>query len=369
MIPGTILPRLAPRLTIGGIHFWGHADFHISFALPSIATFGAEESRLTAEFSPGVETGARFYPWRIEHGTLRPFVGIAWSVLSYAQSSAAGDGPTIFRHRTPLQFGASWSSQVGRLETGIEWTPGTETTYPTSKEIRSTIRLPKLTAWLGYRYTIDATAGLDYAERSGAIERMERRMDSVGALSTFSVAIGPSSAFTMSRSSHNRIERPYLDDRIPTDLFPDLSVGYYIDPIDAAIDLSYRPISSSQSGYGAVQESSRKVLSLEAIKFLADYNGFVPFVGLGIGREWLRFRESDGGTLVTDERRETWAPGIVFGWDIRPTRAEWFLLRTNLRYTPGLKIETAHGRDVAFDHLEVNFIQLLLYPARMAEWL
>jgi len=100
----------------------------------------------------------------------------------------------------------------------------------------------------------------------------------------------------MSRSSHNRIERPYPDDRIPTDLFPELSVGYDIGPIDAAIDLSYRPVSSSQSGYGTVQESSRKALSLETINFPADYNGFVPFVGLGIGREWLRFRESDGGT-------------------------------------------------------------------------
>jgi hypothetical protein len=53
------------------------------------------------------------------------------------------------------------------------------------------------------------------------------------------------------------------------------------------------------------------------------------------------------------------------GWDIRPVRTEWWLLRTKLRYSPKLELEVTPGQSVAFDHLEFNFIQFVMYPGRL----
>ena len=55
--------------------------------------------------------------------------------------------------------------------------------------------------------------------------------------------------------------------------------------------------------------------------------------------------------------------GIICGWDIKPTKAESWLLRTNLRYSPVSM--TVDNKKVAYDYIEFNFIQLVLFPERM----
>ena len=66
--------------------------------------------------------------------------------------------------------------------------------------------------------------------------------------------------------------------------------------------------------------------------------------------------------VSADASRTQIAPGIIFGWDIRPIRNPWFILRTNLPYTPGLSADVSPGNRVAFDPLEFNFIQFVWYP-------
>jgi hypothetical protein len=57
--------------------------------------------------------------------------------------------------------------------------------------------------------------------------------------------------------------------------------------------------------------------------------------------------------------------GIVFGWDIRPNRIQSILLRTNLRWTPGLGISVANKGTMFLDQLEFNFIQVVIFPGRI----
>ena len=101
---------------------------------------------------------------------------------------------------------------------------------------------------------------------------------------------------------------------------------------------------------------------LETYKFLGDYHGFVPYVGPTLAYEDLTFTDTDGNVSRTVQAKKV-AIGIIFGWDIRLSRAESWLLRTNLRYTPNLHL-MAEGKKVQFDQLEFNFIQFVWFPGR-----
>lgn len=108
---------------------------------------------------------------------------------------------------------------------------------------------------------------------------------------------------------------------------------------------------------------ARRSFALEGFAFLGDYHGFVPFVGPVLSLEHLRLHEDDAGTRVTEASRDLLAPGVIFGWDIRPTRAGHWLLRTNLRYFPRLRLPEPSGT-TTFDQLEFNFIQFVWYHGR-----
>jgi hypothetical protein len=281
------------------------------------------------------------------------------------QSEGEESGPMLFRHRVPLHAGITLLTSAGRFDAGLSWMPANRLRYPLSRDLPGMVELPSFAAWLGYNVLFDATAAVEPSVRSGAVDRALARRAAGGGLNAIGLAAGLSTAFTLSRSSYNQQERAWLDDRIPSGPYPDLSLGYYHHELDASLNLSFRPIAQAQSGYGVTQELSRTSLALEAIKFFGDYHGFTPFVGVTLAREWLHVKEEDRGEISAEMRRAAWAPGVIAGWDIRPTRLEPFILRTNIRYTPGLGMEIAPGRELMFDHLEVNFIQLVLYPGRI----
>lgn len=357
--------RFLPRLTIGGVHFWGHADFYVTFPIPP-GGFERESQGVVSTFSTGIETGARLYPWRIEEGGLRPFVGISWGLVNYAQRDTGGGwGPTLYRHRPLLQAGLSWMIGPTIVQAQGTYIPGTDVRYPLSRTEDASLTLPEAAFSIGVSYPFETTVGAEYAEKNGFLATIEEEMDSAGQLTTWMVGAGPSAAFTLRNSSYTTKEHRFLDNIPPSTPFPDLSLGYYFHTIDAAVNIAYRPISQYQEAYNLGLELNRTSLWLEGYKFLFDYHGFVPFVGIGIGREWLDVNERDGDAPVVSTSEATWAPGIVFGWDIRPTSVDWFTLRTNLRYAPGLSVEMPSGNEVAFDHLEFNFIQFVLYPERL----
>ena len=353
-----------PSFIIGGTHFWGHADFYVKFPfLRAGATGSDKDGTFIYTFSTGIgETGGYYYPWRLEEGGVRPFIGLSWAVLSYQQERKSEMGPRLIRHRVPLKAGASWLSPYGLLELGGQWIPFTEISYPVRRGATTTfneLNMPSFSVWLAYKYLFDTTIGNDYeAEQSQAAE-----LAGGGKLNSAFIGIGPSAAFPTTSSPYNNEVRPYLDGPTPA-VFPEFGIGYYHYDLDAVVNLAYRFLTLDQSAYGTEQNLERNALTLEAFKFLFDYHGFDPFVGVNIGSEWLRVTEKEGDKTVTDERAQRWVPGLTFGWDIRPTDNEWFYLRTTLRYlfNPGVDIG---GKRMPFDQLEFNFIQFVFYFQRL----
>ena len=115
---------------------------------------------------------------------------------------------------------------------------------------------------------------------------------------------------------------------------------------------------------GELLSVNRQSMLLEGYKFLVDYHGFAPYIGLGLSRETLS-ANSSLTPKPTVKNTEQWATAIVFGWDIRSSvLGDWWLLRTNLRYFPRLQLN--YGQNpLSFQHLEFNFIQFVWYPQKM----
>ena len=66
-----------PRLWIGGLHFWGHADFYVAFGIPpSISDVTPDTGLDVQRLSQSVETGARVYPWALRPGTVLSLIHI-----------------------------------------------------------------------------------------------------------------------------------------------------------------------------------------------------------------------------------------------------------------------------------------------------
>ena len=100
---------------------------------------------------------------------------------------------------------------------------------------------------------------------------------------------------------------------------------------------------------------------IEFIKFLFDYQGFVPFLGIGAEYNHLFYQEKSGTPIEASESK--FGLPIVFEWYIRPVVSAKWLLRTNLRYNPLTYLETG-GNQVPFEHFEFNFIQFVYYLGR-----
>jgi outer membrane protein W len=179
------------------------------------------------------------------------------------------------------------------------------------------------------------------------------------------LAAGPSSVFPLQKSDYFTGDRAFLDDLVMSNILPDIAVGFHFQPLDANVALSYRPIVQERSGGNFRQKLRRTSLALETYKYLGDYHGFAPFVGLGVGYDRLKLTETDGENELLSVKREILSPLIVFGWDIRPAhKGDAWLLRTNVRYTPFSELNH-RGRTISLRQLEFNFIQLVVFPGRM----
>ena len=341
---------MAPRVTIGGTHFWGHADFYVSFPITNQGqTYGQNE----VFYSPGIETGAKFYPYRLEYYKIRPFIGASWIVSNYQHNVNNNKGPIISFHQFPILYGLTYATRYGLFEIGGALLTKKQFDYPLSKTTTSQTELPNRYFWFGYKYLIDTTdkVSMDH------LDVPEQKND-------WMLSIGPSTAFQMSTSSFNDANRSYLKETTGTAIFPELGLGYYLNDWDAAVNISYRNITISNQAFGVTQERSRKVISIEAYKYLFDYHGFAPYVGLSKNIETLAVTDSESSINLSQSFFRL-GYSYIIGWDIRPTRNPFWLLKTNLRYTPNNKLHYNGGQSFSFDQFEFNFIQFTLFPGRL----
>ncbi|MEM1116345.1 MAG: hypothetical protein AAF845_00120 [Bacteroidota bacterium] len=353
-VPGFDAPgrTSAAQLAFGGLHFWGHADFYVRFTTLSRSTTVGDQTLINI---PTVETGARAYPWATQPGTVRPFVGTSWTV----ETVRLGDGPFATLHRFPLEAGLTARLGPVAVDGSVRYAAGREVDVPLSRTEPGTVSIPSWSALVGARVFFESTALNEAGVASGAEARRERRLREAGRLSGVLLSIGPSSAIPLRNSPRN--DESFFLSALSPAVFPEFGAGYYHDGLDAFVNLAYRRITTGQDAFGASQRLSRNAATLEAAKILGDYEGFVPFLGAGASVERLTARETDGGEETFVETQTTVVPSVLFGWDIRPTRTQPWLLRTNLRYAPGLSLADGGFR---FDQLEFNFIQFVWHVGR-----
>lgn len=338
------------RFIIGGTHFWGHADFFI--AIP----FASDGSG----FSSSVETGGRYFPWRIEHGKIRPFVGISMMPGIYQQ----GDGADLLKMTIPLSAGLVFNYKKHLFEATVGYIPNPQDQYYISRNLTTDLLTPDTWLSIGYKFMFETTLSAERDWKSGRTKSLTDTLSKLNRLNGLTLAIGPSASFFLRSSEHNSSTAPFLYQHEIANVFPEFGVGYYFHRPDLQFNLAYRGIKSSIEAYGLEQTATRRALTLEAYKFIFDYHGFVPFVGPAISREWLEVSERNSAGQAFSGSDEQLRFGLTFGWDIRPNRLQGFYLRTNLRWFPSMSVPMSSGYEFSFDQLEFNFIQLVIFPDR-----
>ncbi|MCU0426765.1 MAG: hypothetical protein MUF71_14185 [Candidatus Kapabacteria bacterium] len=355
--------RIAPRVTVGGMHFWGHTDFFITISPFQTSTrfTDAAGNSVNAMYQAGVETGARVYPWRVERDKIRPFVGIAWQPGMYRQTVNGEDGASLNLDRTTLSAGATFQTGDVIIEGGARWMFNmNDMEYYAGRSEKTTMTLPSAAFWLGAKYVFDTTVDMEERDKRGGLERHKKYFEKKGAMNTFTIAIGPSSVWTASPSPHNEAKYPFLNPRNAV-VVADIGVGYYLHDIDAHLNFAVRSMNSSQRAFGLEQQLTRTTIGLEGYKYFFDYHGFMPFLGAGIGVDFLSATQRDRSEDAVRAAETKFLPYVITGWDIRPSGVEWFLLRTNVRYTPNVTLTMPNtGSALRLQDLEINFIQLVI---------
>lgn len=355
---------IRPRFILGGTHFWGHADIYI--AIPLLYP-KQEEMNQEIQHLRGVETAFKFYPWKIQDGKIRPYVGVSISPFNFEHSNNNlnfGNGPELTYTNLPILAGVTYNRKNQLFELGLAWNHSNERGYHISRALQQSIKTPPLYLNLSYRFIIDTTLGSEESWESGYTQKVTEQLADQNQLDGFYFGIGLSSAFWLGSSSYNTTDRPYIE-RYGISIMPDLSVGYYLHQTDLNIALGYRGYGETTNTYGTKQTLRRNSVVFEVTKYVFDYNGFVPFIGPALSYEGLSFEESFESSPVHNLTENNLTYGLTFGWDIRPNRVQSWLLRTNLRWFPSSSLEVEADKEVSFRNIEFNFIQLIIYPNRM----
>jgi hypothetical protein len=353
-----------PRITIGGLHFWGHADFYVTFPLGiNIQEKSSFSDQL--RHTEGVETGMKIYPWAIRPGSVRPYVGIGFQPFTFKYKTKgieAQNGPASYeRFIAPPQAGITYATKRYLFTAGVRYYTHRSFDYYETPTQQAQVNMQPLGFSFGIIRYVDTDLGM------GSVRGVQQEnikyhiLKKHNRLDAWYWGIGPSSALQMSKSSFLKEKYPYLaQTKMNSFLLPELSFGRFFSKPDVNVGITARPMFFKVKAFDTKLRLQRHTVGLEAYKFLFDYHGFVPYVGPVFSIEYLKLEENG---IKTAESFKP-AAGIVFGWDIRVTKTGASLLRTNLRYAPGLHLKTEDGKKVMFNHLEFNFIQYVTFIGR-----
>lgn len=349
------------RFIIGGTHFWGHADFFVAFKLLQATD---------QPFGSSVETGGKYFPWRIEHGKLRPYIGVSWLPVSFSQNRTFAPqdekrGPVQIRNQYPLTAGIVFNYKAHMIDIGAAYMYDNKSSYYIDRTTLAPVTMPAFRLSIGYKLMLETTASAERGWQSGRTKAITDTLEARKKLNGFTLAAGFSSAAVLSSSLHTRAIAPFTEDYKLSAAFPEFGLGYYLHKPDIQINIAYRTVKGYLHAYGFDQNYRRRSLALEAYKFFADYHGFAPFAGPALSYETLEVNEKD---LTLPWKHNDWQglkPGITAGWDIRPNRLQSWYLRTNIRWFPNLDVKMYSGKNVSLDQLEINFIQLVVFPGRL----
>lgn len=351
-----------PRLTIGGIHFWGHADFYVTFPLSFLSFHRAPDVLSSLTYRQGIETGARFYPLKLQPGRVSPFAGISFRSLSFQHAVEediyAHGTPVYERMIAPLQLGATYATESALFTASIYYQSPDHFDYYISPAQTGRIEPGNISLQLGFVKYWDTDVSARTAEGVRQLNLKHEILRRENRLSAWYWGVGPSAGLRMSGSDYLEKNFPYLADAPFSNFMPDLTFGRFFHEPDINIGVSYRTLGARLQGFDTDLRLRRHSFMLEAYKNLFNWLGFVPFAGVTASVERLSARFGDQSYTKTKP-----ALGFIFGWDIRLTKTGTNLLRTNLRWIPDLHLEI-EGDRLMFNHLEFNFIQYVHFIGR-----
>jgi len=359
----TNLPNnFIPRLTIGGIHFWGHADFYVSFPIGVNITNKPANTNMYS-LRESIESGAKFYPLAMKSGKIRPYIGVSFQPFIFRYASAGTNfrngAPTFQRMNTPLHLGISYTTKNTIISFGTRYLNNPSFSYHILPTETTNVNLRAWSFNFSFLKYFDTSKSLATPNSVDQLNIKLYLLNKENRLSSWYWGVGPSTALQISRSPYFRNNLPYINkDKVNTAILPEVSVGRYFGSLDANLNLAFRTMSWSLKGFDTKINMSRSSFAMEPTKFLFDYHGFAPYIGPSIGIDKLSYNENNSKTSQIKP-----AIGIVFGWDIRLSKTETSLLRTNLRYMPNHNLKV-NGEKVMYDHLEFNFIQYIRYFGR-----
>lgn len=353
---------LLPRLTIGGIHFWGHTDFYVTFPLSFLTLQDVPNGLDELDIYQGVETGMRLYPLKLQPQRISPFVGISFRRFRFSQESEESNSengvPSYGRFIYPIQFGLTYTSNKWHVSASGYYNYQNEFDYFISPTERGAVKLNPVSFNLSFLRYIDLDRHMRTPRAAGKLNKDYKTLEDENLLSAWFFGIGPSAALQTSKSPYLNENYPFFYDNYSASILPDLTFGRYFHKLDANVNLSYRTYGDQYEGFNTDINIRRHSIGMESVKFLFNYLGFVPFAGPILSYEYLR--TSVNGRDYTENKL---ALGITFGWDIRVTKTGAGLLRTNLRYYPNLHMDI-EGEKMMFNHLEFNFIQWVQFIGR-----
>ena len=366
VVPFQHSASIQPYISWGGFHFWGHAEFYVSFPLTRLNVHTSNQSDF--RYSHSVVTGARYLPWSIKKNTVRPYLGLSWSALEFMQRpTPEEEQPTLSKDfRLVGDVGLLYGSERIKMRIGISYLHSNTWMYPISRTTLETIDTPKVSAQLGFIYSFDSTQNEDSETiaRWNSHPPYSRLGSTATRVGDFFVSAGPSTSFSLSTSVYNKENFPFLNDQTSSNSYFDLGIGYQWNEAGWFTAMSFRNPEFETKGYGVKQTIKKTSVAFELNAFLVDYSGFAPFIGMNLAYDHLHYveRREDLTKELTFNRFE---PGLTIGWDILPGKTEEHLiLRTNVRWYPFSSFEI-EGQSFAFSQLEYNLIQAVFYPGRL----
>lgn len=354
-------------LNWGGFHFWGHGEFYVSIPLAYYPL--GENSERASEFFHSVVSGFKYYPWVYQKKKLIPYIGGNWSALDFKQTfNPEIDQPTLVKDfNFSLDAGFLYGYKSLALRIGTSYFTNNQWDYPISKTQKTKINTPKLSLNIGVLYGFDTTKDTkkenivtwnDYPKLSKLSYQAKRFGD-------LFIGIGPSISFSLKNASYNQANLPYLPEKMASKNFFDLSLGYHFNKANLFAALSFRNPSFETNAYNTQQSIKKTSIAFEINKFLLDYSGFAPFIGLNIAYDNLTYNETIDNASKELTFEKQLEPGITVGWDIVPGKTqEALILRTNLRWYLFSSFEIENN-SFNFSQLEYNLIQVIFYPQRL----
>lgn len=358
---------LQSYLSWGGFHFWGHAEFYVNFPL---SQFNLNQKSEETDFrsTHSVVTGARFLPWAFQEKKIRPYVGLSWSALDFQQRSAADEGSPIYTKDFLLVpgLGLLYAHKRFAFRLGGNYFFNNQWNYALSKTTFTTINTPSFNVHLGLIYAFENShdKNQETNKRWNDYPRVSKLSTGFTKKGDFYIGLGPSISFSLARSEFNKSNFPYLNQKQSSNSYFDLALGYQFNQANLFAALSFRNPKFETSGYGTHQTIQKTSIAIELNKFLTDYSGFAPYIGLNLAFDHIQYVEEIEQQASRTLRFQQFAPGLTLGWDIVPGKTEEALvLRTNLRWYPwssfSIDQQTFH-----FSQLEYNLIQAIFYPGR-----